>query len=149
MTRIRSVVRLRSRQLVGLRHRKEFVEGMEAREIIALTPIKKAFLPNINVKEPEKRAKRQTLRQPFQFSAAIDFAAADPAIAAGKPALGRHARFPIRVAVMFFDEYFHRRKSVMVHLATEAAGWPLHNHVFVDLVVPALRVGLGQLLVTA
>src|SRR2546423_12819205 len=146
---MRSVVRLRSRQLVGLRHREKFVEGVEAREIVTLAAVEKTLLPDVNVEEPEKRAERQTLREQFQFPPATDGAAADLSVAAGKLALGRDARLPVRVTIMFFHEHFHAWERVVVHLASEPANRSVYDHVFVDFVVAAARVGVGQLLITA
>src|ERR1700748_3056641 len=141
--------RLRSRQLVGLRHRKEFVEAMKPGEVIAFAAIEKAHLPNINVEKPEERTKRQALGKRFQFPPGTDGVAADPGIAPGKLSLRRDARFPVRIAIMFFDEDFHARERVMVHLVTPSAGRTVYDYGFVHFVVAALSVCIGQFFITA
>src|SRR5207237_2040491 len=148
MTRMSSIV-TSARQLVGRRDRKKFVESVKPREVITLPAVEKTFLPHVNVEEPQERTEGKTLGKKFQLSPATDGAATDPGVAAGKFALGRNARFPIRVAVMFFDEHFHGWKGVVIHLATQPAGRAFHDDVFVDFVVAALRVGLRQFFVTA
>ena len=40
---------------------------------------------------------------------------------------------------MFFDEHFDRRKRVMIHLAPQSAGRPVHDHMFVHFVVATVR----------
>src|SRR5205085_3293705 len=147
MTRMSSIV-TSARQLVGLRDRKKFVESVKPREVITFTAVEKTFLPHVNVEEAEERAERETLGKKFQLSPATDGAAADPGVAPGKFALGRDARFPIRITIMFFYEHFHGRKGVVIHLATQPAGRAFHDHVFVDFVVATLRVGLRQFFVT-
>ena len=57
-------------------------------------------------------------------------------------------RLPIRIAIMLFDEHFHRRKGVVIHLATQATGRPIHHYVFVYFVIAAIRYGIRQFLVT-
>src|SRR6476469_6134267 len=135
--------RLRLGQLVGLRHRKEFVETMEPGEVITFAAVKKTLLPDINVEKPEKRTKRQMLGKLFQFAAEADGIAADPRVGSGKFPLRRNARFPVRIAIMLFDEYLHARERVMIDLATQPAGRTIHDHVFMDFVVAALGVQVG------
>src|SRR5438105_10195974 len=111
MTRMSSIV-TSARQLVGLRDRKKFIEGVKPGEVITLAAVEKTFLPHVNVEEPEERAERKALGKQFQLSPATDGAAAEPGVAAGKVLLGRDARFPIRITIMFFYEHFHGRKGV-------------------------------------
>jgi hypothetical protein len=49
------------RQLVGFRHGEKLVEGVEAREVKTFPAIEKAFLPDVNVEEPEERPKGKML----------------------------------------------------------------------------------------
>src|SRR4051812_29892007 len=103
-------------QLVCFRDGEKLIEPMEPGEVITFATIEKSFLPDVDIKESKEGAERKTLRQKFQFPPATDSVAADPGVAPGKFTFGRDARFPVRVAVMFFDKDFHRRKSVVVHL---------------------------------
>ena len=48
-------------QLERFRDRKEFVDGVQAREIIAVATVKKSFLPNVDVEKTQQRTKRQPL----------------------------------------------------------------------------------------
>ena len=69
----RSVARpLTLPELVGFRHAKKFVEGMEAREVIAAAAIEKTFLPNVDVEKAEERATRKPLGKKFQPALQID-----------------------------------------------------------------------------
>src|SRR6478672_11312826 len=104
---MRSVVRP-VRQLVGFRHGEKLVERVEPREVKTFATIEKTLLPEVNIEEPEERPKREMLRQQFQFPPATDGAAADPGVASGELAFGRDPRFPVRIAVMFFDKHFDR-----------------------------------------
>ena len=58
-------------------------------------------------------------------------------------------RFPVGITIVFLDEYLDRRKSVMVYLAAQSAGRPLHDDVLVHFVVAARGRDLGQLFVSA
>src|SRR3954451_25117506 len=95
---------------------------MEPGEVITFASVEESFLPDIDIKKSKEGAEWKALRQKFQFPPAADSVAADPGVAPSKFTFGRDARFPVRVAVMFFDKDFHRRKRVVVHLATQPAG---------------------------
>src|SRR5213075_1207470 len=139
----------RPRQLVRFCHRKEFIEGVEPGKVIAFAAIEKSLLPNINVEKPEESTKRQMLGKLFQLPPGTDGVAADPSVAPGQFTIGRDARFPVRIAIMFFDEDFHARERVMVHLATQPARRTVYDHVFVDFVVAALSIRVREFLITA
>ena len=63
--------------------------------------------------------------------------------------IGRHARFPIGIAIVLFDEHFHGWKCVMIDLAAQSSGWSIHDHVLMNFIVAAVRRRISQLLVSA
>ena len=87
---------------------------MEPRKVITFRAIEKVLLPNVNVEKSQQWAKWQVLRKGFQFSAAVDGSAADFCCAGIKKCIGCDSRFPIGIAIMFFDENIDRRKSIMI-----------------------------------
>src|ERR1700730_10920863 len=45
---------------------------------------------------------------------------------------------------MLFNKNFDRRKSVMIHLTTQTAGWTLDDNMLVHFIVSTVRVRVGQ-----
>jgi len=58
-------------------------------------------------------------------------------------------RFPIRVAVMFFHEDIDGGKGVVIHQGGETARGAFDQDVFVDLIIAARGIDVGDLFVAA
>ena len=122
---------------------------MKPREVIALAPIEKTFLPDENVKKTQERPERQALRKLFKLPAPLDLAAADLRAAPGQLPIRGDARLPVRIAIMFLDEDLDARESVMVHLTTQPAGRSPDDDVLVHFVIAAAGISPSQFLIAA
>jgi len=134
-------------ELGGFGDGEEFVDGLEAGEVVSAAAIEHRSLDKINVEEPQGGAEGEAGGESPEAAALADVRVLqDRGVMRGQGVLQVQERFPVGVAVVLLDKDADRRKGIVVHHAAETAGSALEKDVLVDLVVTAVRGSVHEVL---
>src|ERR1700736_6194955 len=135
--------------LVCLNDRHPFVTSMKLSKVIALYPVEKSALKNVDVQKAQERSHREHSGGELQLAAQIHTCVLRVRVSPFSALLQLVLSFPIRIPVMFLDEALHGRKSVMFKLRLQAADPPVHENVLMYLHIASVSFTIDQLLESA